>query len=453
MKKSTKHLCGIAAGLMIASFSDAQIINTIAGGGSSMGDGGPATAAQLYSPYLMAVDASDNLYIADYSHYEIRKVDKNTGIISSVAGNGVGNYSGDGGQATAAELHAPNSVIFDAAGNFYISTGNRIRKVTASSGIITTFAGNDGAGYIGDGGQATAAEFNGPEGLAIDGSGNLLIADNGNYVVRKIDVGTGIISTIIGNGNPSFNGDGGQATAAEIGTPYDVAVDASGNIYFSDYSNMRIRKVTISTGVITTVVGNGGISYVGDGSQATATGMYNPEGVTIDKTSGDIIFAEEKDNSIRRVSASNGIINTITGLGFSNPGFSGDGGPATAAELTEPYGVTLSHSGNLYISDWYNNRIRMVSNVSGINEVSDTKNIEVYPVPTKGNLNIKLYGSGYNSLKICNVLGQEYYSQILDVQKQNPQITINALNIPPGIYILQVSSQQGVSSKRIVIQK
>ena len=216
----------------------------------------------------MAVDASGNLYIADTGNNRIRKVSA-TGIITTVAGNGSAGYSGDGGPATSAQLDGPEGVAVDGSGNLYIADtcNNRIRKVSAT-GIITTVAGNGSAGYSGDGGPATSAQLSLPAGVAVDGSGNLYIADSGNNRIRKVSA-TGIITTVAGNGSPGYSGDGGPATSAQLNQPAGVAVDASGNLYIADSSNNRIRKVS-ATGIITTVAGNGFDGYSGDGGPATS---------------------------------------------------------------------------------------------------------------------------------------------------------------------------------------
>src|SRR5204863_478114 len=211
------------------------VITTVAGNGvlGFAGDGGAATNASLNSPASVAQDASGNLYIAEYANHRIRKVTAATGIITTVAGNGINTFAGDGGAATSASLSHPNGVALDAGGNLYIADlGNeRIRKVAAATGIITTVAGNGVISFAGDGGAATSASLTRPTGVALDASGNLYIADNVNHRIRKVDAATGIITTMAGNGNPTFAGDGGAATSASVYVPTGVALDASGNLY------------------------------------------------------------------------------------------------------------------------------------------------------------------------------------------------------------------------------
>jgi hypothetical protein len=322
-------------------------------------------------------------------------IPSNSGIITTVVGNGTQGYSGEGVPATNAELGFPCGIAFDSSGNLYIADAgySRILKVTPA-GVTSTFAGNGTYGYSGDGGQATNAELAFPTGIAFDGSGNLYIADPFTYTVRKVTPG-GVISTVAGNGNPGGNtGDGGQATKTALNNPYAIAFDSSGNFYFTNEG--AIRKVTpggvISTvvagldnlmgiafdssgnlyiadaglsriymvtpgGVLSTVAGNGRQGYSGDGGQATNAELNSPHGVAID-SSGNLYIADEYAYCIRKVTPG-GVISTVAGNGIR--GYSGDGGQATNAELFSPYGLTFDSSGNLYLSDYYNSRIREIA--------------------------------------------------------------------------------------------
>ncbi len=224
-----------------------------------------------------------------------------TGIITTVAGNGTCGYSGDGGAATSAEI-IPVGVVFDSSGNFYIvdMDDNRVRKVTVSTGIITTVAGNGTGGFSGDGGAATSAELDSPAAVALDSSGNIYISDLANERIRKVMASTGVITTVAGNGTAGYSGDGGAATSAEMYLPRGVAVDGSGNIYVADNFNQRIRKVTVSTGIISTVAGDGTAGYNGDGIPATSAELYYPYGVAA-TSSGKIYIADTYNNRIRAV--------------------------------------------------------------------------------------------------------------------------------------------------------
>lgn len=353
------------------------IINTVVGNGTYgySGDGGAATSAELRAPEGLAVDTAGNIYIADMYDNRIRKVTATTGIISTVAGNGygaccTGGYSGDGGAATSAELYWPEGVAVDAAGNIYIadSFNNRIRKVTATTGIITTVAGDGTAGYNGDGIAATGAELYGPDGVAVDAVGNIYFADVGNNRIRKVTVSTGKISTVAGDGVAGYSGDGGAATSAELHNPLGVALDTVGNIYFADTFNYRLRKVTASTGIISTVAGDGTDGYSGDGGAATSAEI-SPFGVAVD-TPGNIYIGDFDNERIRKVTASTGLISTVAGDGYEDHGrngtyvggYSGDGGLATSAELNLPSPITVDAAANIYIGDVDNNRVRAVGN-------------------------------------------------------------------------------------------
>jgi uncharacterized protein (TIGR03437 family) len=342
------------------------LITTVAGNGTFgySGDGGPATSAKL-SPWGVAVDGSGNLYITDFYDSVIRKVAAATGIITTVAGNGTFGYSGDGGPATTAQLAEPSGVAVDGSGNLYIADWDDhvIRKVTAATGIITTVAGNGSPGYSGDGGPATGAQLACPWGVAVDGSGNLYLADTGYYRIRKV-AAAGTITTVAGNGRQyAYSGDGGPATSAQLALPYGAAVDGSGNIYIADWDDNAIHRVAAATGIITTVAGNGSGGYSGDGGPATSAQLSGPAGVAADG-SGNIYIADEYNNVIRKVAAATGIITTVAGDGTQ--GYSGDGGPATGAQLGVPLGVAVDGSGNLYIADSLYNRIRKVTAATGI---------------------------------------------------------------------------------------
>ena len=344
----------------------AATVTLVAGNGTPgySGDGGPATSAQLYSPVGVAIDTAGNLYIADSNNQVIRRVDASSGTITTAAGNGTPGYSGNGGPATSAQLTYPSGVAVDAAGNLYIadSNNNVIRRVDAASGTITTVAGVGTQGYSGDTGLATSAQLHYPTGVAVDAGGNLYIADLNNAVIRRVDASSGTITTAAGTGTPGYSGDSGPATSAELSYPHDVTVDAAGNLYIADTNNLVIRRVDASSGTITTVAGNHTYGYSGDGQSATAAQLTVPYGVAVDP-GGNLYIADTNNNVIRRVDASSGTITTAAGNG--TPGYSGDGGPATSAQLYSLSGVAVDAAGNLFIADSGNNVIRRVDASSG----------------------------------------------------------------------------------------
>jgi hypothetical protein len=377
------------------------------------GDGGPATSAELSLPQGVYVDASKDIYISDTGNSRIRKVDFTTGIITTVAGSWNAGYSGDGGPATLARLDNPAAVCFkgtqemviadrgnsclrevdlidiistltstgapslnkpyhiamDGSENVYIADtdNHRIRKLAPFTHKVATIAGTGSEGYSGDGGPATSAELNKPRGIFVDGSENIYIADTGNHWIRKVDASTGFISRVAGkakeDGKPEDgdDGDGGLATLAGLKKPGGVVVFQVGagfdvRIYIADTDNHRIRKVSI-LGIITTVAGTGNGGYSGDGGPATSAELSKPRGIFVDG-SENIYIADTDNHCIRKVSIS-GTITTVAGTG--NGGYSGDGGPATSAKLNKPNAVFVDPAGNIYIADQDNNRVRLVS--------------------------------------------------------------------------------------------
>jgi sugar lactone lactonase YvrE len=344
-----------------ADITGSEVITTVAGigvGGFS-GDGGPATSELLALPMGVALDARGNLFIADTVNHRIRKVAAGTGIITTVAGTGRRGFAVDGGPATSAQLDVPRDVAVDGAGNLFIadSSNHRIRLVVLGTGTITTVAGTGIGGFSGDGGPAASAELHFPAGLALDAGGNLLIADGGNDRIRKVAAGTGLITTVAGTGTPGFNGDNQPATRALLFSPGGLALDAAGNVLFADVGNHRIRKVAAGTGLITTVAGTGTPGFNGDNQPATSAQLDGPSGVALDP-SGNLFIADTVNHRIRKVAAGTGIITTVVGMGIR--GSRGDGGPAGSASLDSPRGVALDPPGSLFIADTGNSRIRKV---------------------------------------------------------------------------------------------
>ncbi len=309
-----------------------------------------------------------------------------TGDLAAFVGTGSPRFAGDGGPANEAGLFAPFGLALDAEGNLYLSTDNRVRRVEAGTGIITTFAGTGRNKYNGDGGPATEAAFAEPKGIDIDSNGNVYVTERGSYVVRKIDGATGIVTTIAGGGiGDKFKGlvgDGGPATEAFVREPLDVAVDSQGNIYIS--GDHRIRVVDATTGMITTFAGTGKRSFSGDGGPANEAGIAEPEGLTVD-SSGNVFFADADNHRIRKVDSSTGHISTVAGIGVHSAvsggsnhntvtvgrggtgyGYEGDGGDATAAKLQLPGSVAVDAAGNVYFADGTGSRVRKIDATTGI---------------------------------------------------------------------------------------
>jgi uncharacterized protein (TIGR03437 family) len=356
------------------------------------GDGGPANKVQMNSPTSVALDGSGNLYFVDSQNLRIRKLAG--GNVSTVAGNGVLSLSGDGGAAISAQMNFPLGVASDASGNLYIAdtANNVVRRV--ANGTITTVAGNGSAGNGGDGGAATSAQLNGPQGLAVDSAGNLYIADTQNNRVRKVSGGTistvvggnndlslpfgvavdsasnlyvaefggnrvrrvaanGTVTTIAGNGTAGYSGDGGTAANAMLKTPQGVAVDGAGNVYIADTGNNRVRVVSGTT--IGTFAGNGLSGFDRDGVSPSATPVGNPVAVAVDNAGA--VYVADGSARVRKVFA-NGLIGTIAGSGVR--GYSGDGGPGSGARLNGPSGLAVAPDGSVYIADSNNNAVRRV---------------------------------------------------------------------------------------------
>ncbi len=291
----------------------------------------------------------------------------NSQTITTIAGIGLPAFSGDSGPATGAELSYPVCCKMDTIGNLYFSdyTNSRIRKINGS-GIISTIAGNGTYGFSGDGAEATAAAINHPTGLFIGASGNLYISDYLNFRIRKVST-AGIISTIAGTGVSGYSGDGGPATAAQISQSWGITEDAIGNVLFSDRFNNVIRKIDTS-GIINTIIGTGVAGYSGDGGPASAAQLNSPVELLLDNY-GNFYFSDFFNNRIRKISSS-GIITTIAGNGIT--GYSGDGGPATNAELNRPVGLSIDSTGNIYIGDYNNSSIRKINSTGIISTIAGT---------------------------------------------------------------------------------
>lgn len=341
-------------------------ISTYAGTGTAgyTGDLGAATAARIAHPEGITVAANGDVYYADPDNNVIRKVTAATGIITTVAGSGGNGSSGDGGLAILAKFKNAEGVFVVANGDLYLAdTGNHeIRKVTALTGIVTLVVGSTSPGYSGDGGAAAAARLRLPAAIVVAANGDMYIADTGNDAVRKVTAATGIITTYAGTGTTGYTGDGGAATSARLSGPQGLVLAANGDLYIADTGNNVIRKVTAATGVITTFAGTGTAGFLGDGGVATSARLNAPESVSI-SASGELYIADAGNNRIRRVSTG-GTITTVAGTGTA--GAAGDGGLPTAAQLNSPHGIAVSTSGTYYISDRVNNEIRRVTGVFAV---------------------------------------------------------------------------------------
>jgi uncharacterized protein (TIGR03437 family) len=374
-RNRTVRICVAAWAILLPALACAQTYNIslIAGTPSTAGfagESGQATSADLNSPTGVWVDANHNIYIVDTDNDRIRIV-SSSGIITTAAGSSTADvYAGDGGKATQASVNRPNGIAFDATGKImYIAdTGNSvIRKVDTSTGIITTVAGNNSSAYGGDGGPATSASLSLPTGVALDSAGNLYIADTNNSCIRKVTTDQ-VIHTVAGQCSYAlFQGDGGPAIAAKLNKPYSVAVDAQGSIYFSDTQNNRIRKVT-PDGIINTIAGNGTQGFR-DGPALQAE-LYSPSGIALD-ASGSLYIADKSNFRIRKLLPSG---NLVTVAGSGSPGYSGNGVAATGAAMYFPLGIFVDNStGNAYIADSQNQVVRelTVSNASSLPSVSN----------------------------------------------------------------------------------
>jgi len=416
--------------LFFQALVNAQIISTVAGNGLGGygGDGNPATNASIGGAGGIVFDVYGNYYFAEDNN-SIRKV-SSSGIISTIAGNGVTGNIGDGGSATAAEFNGPSFVAMDDSGNLFISDfyNNKIRKINFTTGIITTIAGNGIGTYGGDGGQATAASLYSPDGIAFDSYNNLYISDDANGRIRKVNT-AGIITTIAGGGGGTT--DGIQATSANISTNGGIWIDKYNNLYYCD--NNKIRKINLVSGIINTVTGNGSSGFGGDGGLATNAELFFPRDIIVDAF-GNMYISDVDNNRIRMVNSS-GIINTIVGNGAGV--FYGDGGPASAAEVYSPRGLALDSCSNLYIVDNGNYRIRKVAystcNALGSTEITNNNEISIYPNPVYDELNITNLKTPatYRLLSIVGAAAQQ------GTLKQGNN-TISIQSIPNGMYMLEI---------------
>jgi sugar lactone lactonase YvrE len=334
-------------------------IETFAGTGVKgyAGDGGPALQALLNEPFMCAFDTAGNLYVAEAINHCVRRIDRATGIITTVAGTGAPGYSGDGGPAVRATFNQPYSLQVDDRGDLYIvdRLNAAVRKVDAATGIITTVAGTGEPGFGGDGGPGPRAQLREPNDCFLDGRGGLLIADIQDQRVRRLDLRTGIITTFGGTGEKARAGDGRPAAAASIMGARAVCMDGRGQTYICEREGNGIRRVDAS-GVMSTYAGTGERGYAGDGGPALAATWGAPKAIRCDRH-GNLLVVDTENHAIRRIDAVTAVVTTIAG---GRRGGEGDGGPATSAGLDRPHGCDVDAEGNIYIADSNNHRVRVV---------------------------------------------------------------------------------------------
>ena len=444
MRKIIIIICALVA----ATAANAQIITTFAGSdtGGYCGDGMPAIYTCISHPTGLAVDGFGNVYIADEWNNRIRKVDT-AGIVHTVAGNGIYGYRGDDSLATGAEFCDIAYIGFGPDGNLYIPDicNNRIRKLDVSTGIITTAIGTGVFGYSGTGVFATAASLYYPFSVAFSPAGHLVFSQASNRIFEVDDAGN--LKLLAGSDSlDGFAGDGGPATAAIFNHPADIAFDPWGNMYVSDLDNGVVRMVD-TFGLIHPFAGTDTtFGYLGDGGPATLAILGSPEGIVTDGA-GNVFFSDEVNSAVRRVDHETHIITTIAGTGVC--GFSGDGGPATAAKLCEPVGLAFDADGNLYISDYTNNRVRKVTN-AGVplrakQPPAPSDGVKVYPNPATTQLTVE--GARGCALTLVDAVGQTVWSLPEAGMKQ----VVPLASLAPGIYTLAaVNAVTGERTCRMV---
>lgn len=451
MRKFFTSLLILAATLTYTSYG--QIVKTVAGGGEGYaGDSSAATAAELHWPKDVKSDTLGNLFVADANNNVIRKI-STSGTITTVAGNGAqagsgsGSFGGDGGPASAAALYDPSGVFVDKRGNIYIADhlNNRIRKV-GTNDTINTIAGTGTAGYTGDGGPASAATLNQPAKVTFDRWGNMYIADAGNNCVRQILPNDTII-TVAGTGVAGYSGDGGAATAAQLNHPSDVAVDTLGYIYIADMYNHAIRKVDFS-GNITTIAGTG-IRGFRDTVAATSALLYDPSGIALDD-SGNIFISDLGNARIRKIDSA-GLMTTVAGTGTS--GYNGDYMAARNTWIQFPEGLTIARSGFLFFADQGNNRIRtfnanrLAAGVSNINRPG--AELTIYPNPSNGLFSVILSSTeGLSArMQLADMAGRIVAEEQI-VANRPQEITVTA----PGIYMLTIDTGSERWVKKVIVR-
>jgi sugar lactone lactonase YvrE len=438
--------------MLVCFFANAQTITTYAGNGliGFAGDNDIASNAEVSNPMGLNFDLSGNLLIC--ANVLIRKVNVATTIISTIAGSDTATNqggNGDGGPALAADMFDPYAICIDKAGNYYIADYyySEVRKVDILSGIIDTFAGCRIAGNSGDGGPAKKAKFgSGISSICIDTMHNYMyISDEWNHRVRRVDMSTGIIDAFAGTGINSYSGDSGLAINATFSRILGVCTDQFGNVYIGDWDNARIRKVDFVTGIVTTIAGNGTTGYSGDNGLAINANISKPTAICIDKD-GNLYFSDETNQRVRKVESSTGIITTVAGNGTA--GFSGDGNAAVNASLNHPSGICIDSSYNLFVSDFNNHRVRKITlGETIVKEIPTNDAVGIYPNPTKDQLMVTV-NRKLNEVTVLNALGQVLMEQ---KNYNSNKAVINVSGLAAGVYFVKVSGRNGaVVTKRFV---
>jgi len=433
--------------LLLPELLNAQLIYTFAGGGTSgLGDGGSATTATIDDPNGITFDKYGNFYLSDNLGNRVRKVNS-SGIISTVAGNGSGGYYGDFGLADTSCLWQPVDVACDTFGNLYIvdEHNNRIRKVDVLTGIISTIAGTGFSGYSGDNGDATAAMLSSPDGICMDRVGNIYISDMANFRIRKIST-DGTIITVVGNGTCCTGGDGGPATSAQLWLPVGLTMDDTGNLFIADYGSKKVRKVD-TAGIISTFAGTGSYIYNGD-SIAALDANIDPMRIAI----GNYNYLYIVDNYNNRVRVVDTLNNIYTVAGNGIDGFSGDDCQADTTELGDPGGITFDYCRNMYVSEVVTPRIRKVAfnPTCALEKTSQLiqNQIAIYPNPASNSLHIDGVESA-SKYELFNIIGNIEQSGTL--QKGRNELPISTL--PTGMYLLQLTDEQGRKTMKKVVKE
>jgi sugar lactone lactonase YvrE len=419
----------------------AQIVTTLAGSTTAGSTNGTGAAASFKAPVAVCTDGMGNLFVADYNNNLIRKIIISTGVVTTLAGSTTPGFAD--GTGAAATFDSPAGLVADGLGNLYVAdaSNNEIRKIVISTGVVTTIAGSH---LMADttNGIDTAARFNSPHGLAIDGNGNLYVADTGNNEIRKIVTSSGVVTTFAGSTIPgSTNGTG---TAARFSDPVAITADGSGNLYVADLVNEKIREIVISTRIVTTLAGSNSTGSAN--GTGTAASFNFPSGVAVDG-SGNLYVADANNNEIRKIVISTGVVTTLAGTttaGSAN-------GTGVAASLKGPNGVATDASGNLYVADTGNDEIRAISlsTGAGIEEFADNKGqINIYPNPNNGSFVIEPNSAIKQTLQVYDVNGKLVLNQTI-----NGKTTIDASSLNEGVYNISLTSNEGVVNKRVVIVK